>query len=146
MGEIRVKVKLTNAIDDALFREGRLDKKSIRRTTTNAVVDTGAVRCVIPMRILNKLGVHIRGESIASYADGHAETVGISGPIIFDLLGRDTAEEAFVLGDEVLIGQTVLEKLDLHTDSKNTRISPNPAHPDYAVNKIRRRKQIYRPA
>ena len=56
------------------------------------------------------------------------------------MLGRDTTEEAFVLGDEVLIGQTVLEKLDLLADCANLRVIPNPAHPDQPVNKIRRRR------
>ena len=58
-------------------------------------------------------------------------------PIIFDLLGRDTADEALVLGDEVLIGQTVLEKLDLLADCANRRVIPNPAHPDGPVTKVK---------
>ena len=58
-------------------------------------------------------------------------------PVAININGRDTAEEALVLGDEVLIGQTVLEKLDLHVDSANQRLIPNPAHPDQAVNKVK---------
>jgi predicted aspartyl protease len=143
MGEIRVKVKLTNAMDDELFQQGKLPEKKVRHYTADAVVDTGAVRSVIPPRVQKKLGVRIRGERVAAYADGRTETVGITGPIIFDVLDRDTMEEAFVLGDEVLIGQTVLEKLDLRTDSTNQKVIPNPAHPDQPVNKIRRRKEVW---
>ena len=58
-------------------------------------------------------------------------------PVAININGRDTAEEALVLGDEVLIGQTVLEKLDLHVDSANQRLIPNPAHPDQTVNKVK---------
>jgi hypothetical protein len=54
----------------------------------------------------------------------------------FEILGRDTIEEALVLGDEVLIGQTVLEKLDLQADCANRRLVPNPAHPDQLVSKV----------
>ncbi len=42
-----------------------------------------------------------------------------------------------VLGDEVLIGQTVLEKLDLLVDCRNQRVVPNPAHPDQPVTKVK---------
>jgi hypothetical protein len=58
-------------------------------------------------------------------------------PVIIESLGRDTLEEALVLGDEVLIGQTVLEKLDLLADCANNRLLPNPAHPDQPVSKIK---------
>lgn len=52
-------------------------------------------------------------------------------------MGRDTMEEALVLGDEVLIGQTVLEKLDLLADCARQRLVPNPAHPDQPVSKVK---------
>jgi hypothetical protein len=140
MGEIRVKVKLTNATDEALHRARKLARKKVRTYEADAVVDTGAVRSVIPTHVQQKLGVGIRGSRVAGYADGRTETVGITDGIIFDLLGRDTIEEAMVLGDEVLIGQTVLEKLDLLADCANRQVIPNPAHPDQPVTKIRRRR------
>ena len=98
---------------------------------------TGAVRSVIPTHVVEKVGVSLRGNRVAEYADGRKDTVGVTGPLIFDLLGRDTLEEALVLGDEVLIGQTVLEKLDLLADCANQRLIPNPAHPDQPVSKVR---------
>jgi hypothetical protein len=52
-------------------------------------------------------------------------------------LHRRTSDDALVLGDEVLIGQTLLEKMDLLVDCPNQRIIPNPAHPDVAVNKLK---------
>ncbi len=51
--------------------------------------------------------------------------------------GRDTVEDAMVLGDEVLIGQTVLEKLDLWADCAGRRLVPNPANPDQSVTKVK---------
>ena len=42
-----------------------------------------------------------------------------------------------VLGDEALIGQTALEKLDLFVDWVNRRLVPNPAHPDRPVSKVK---------
>jgi hypothetical protein len=39
----------------------------------------------------------------------------------------------------VLIGQTVLEKLDLLADCAGRRLIPNPKHPDQPVSMVRRR-------
>jgi len=101
------------------------------------VVDTGAVRTVLPVHIVQQLGLAIRGQRMAEYADGRKEAVGITEPVIIEWEGRDTLEEALVLGDEILIGQTVLEKLDLLVDCANNRLVPNPAHPNQPVSKVR---------
>jgi clan AA aspartic protease len=137
MGEIRAKVILTNALDEQLFRRKKVKKSAVRRYEADALIDTGAVRSVIPAQVMEKLGVLTRGNRVAEFADGRKETVGVTEPIIFDILGRDTLEEALVLGDEVLIGQTVLEKLDLLADCANRRVIPNPAHPDQPVSKVK---------
>ena len=137
MGEIRVKVILTNSADEMAHRRRKLKKSAIRRFEADALVDTGAVRSVIPIHVMEKLGVLERGKRVAEYADGRKDTVGITEPIIFDIFGRDTLEEALVLGDEVLIGLTVLNKLDLLADCANRRLVPNPAHPDQPVSKVK---------
>ena len=137
MGEIRVKVLLTNSADEMAHRRRKLKKSAIRRFEADALVDTGAVRSVIPIHVMEKLGVLERGKRVAEYADGRKDTVGITEPIIFDIFGRDTLEEALVLGDEVLIGLTVVNKLDLLADCANRRLVPNPAHPDQPVSKVK---------
>ena len=58
-------------------------------------------------------------------------------PVLVTLQGRDTLDEALVLGDEVLIGQTVLEKLDLFVDCQRGRVIPNPAHSDEPITKVK---------
>ena len=137
MGEVRVKAKLFNASDEALTRRGKLAKNEIRTYEADAMVDTGAVRSVIPTFVLEQLGLEIRGQRVAEYADGRKDTVGVSESVIINIMGRDTLEDALVLGDEVLIGQTVLEKLDLLVDCANNRLIPNPAHPDQPVTKVK---------
>ncbi len=52
-------------------------------------------------------------------------------------MNRDTVDNALVLGDEGLIGQTVLEKLDWLVDCARRRVIPNPAHPDQPITKIK---------
>jgi len=137
MGEIRAKVLLTNSMDEALHRRKKLKKSQIRRYEADALVDTGAVRAVIPAHVMEKLGVMTRGHRVVEYADGRNDTVEVTEPIIFEILGRDTQAEALVLGDEVLIGQIILEQLDLLADCANQRLIPNPAHPDQPVTKVK---------
>ena len=137
MGEIRVRVRLVSALDEMLARRGQLPADQVRIYEADAMVDTGAVRTVIPVHVLQQLGLDVRGQRVAEYADGRQDMVDVTEPLVVELLGRDTLEEALVLGDEVLIGQTVLEKLDLLADCANNQLIPNPAHPDQPVSKVK---------
>ena len=137
MGEVRVHVKLTNAIDEALVRRGQLPSDQMRVYEATALVDTGAVRSVLPAHVAQRLGLAMRGQRVAEYADGRQEIVGVTEPLVIDWEGRDTLEEALVLGDEVILGQTVLEKLDVLADCAGRRLVPNPDHPDQPVSKIK---------
>ena len=136
MGAVRVTARLTNAVDEGLVRRGLLQPHEVRTCEVDALVDTGAVRTVLPQEIVARLGLAIDGELVVQYADGRREVVNMTEPVRVELAGRDTAEEALVLGDEVLIGQTILEKLDLFVDSHGRRLIPNPAHPDRAVFRV----------
>ncbi|MBG1265125.1 retroviral-like aspartic protease family protein [Nostoc sp. WHI] len=136
MGAVRVKVKLTNAIDEALVSRGMLNPNMLRVYETEALVDTGAVRTVLPMSIVQQLGLRIRGQQIAQYANGSEESIGVTEPVIIELTGRETTEATLVTGNIVLIGQTVLETLDLLVDCRNQRLIPNPEHPNYPVMRI----------
>ena len=137
MGEVRTQALILNAVDEELARQGQIEPEQVRRYEADALVDTGAVRCVLPTHVVQQLGLAIRGQRMAEYADGRKESVGVTGPVIFNINGRDTMEEALVLGDEVLIGQTVLEKLDLQVDCTGQKLVPNPAHPDQPVTKVK---------
>jgi clan AA aspartic protease len=137
MGEVRVKAKLMNAVDEALVRRGMLKPEQIRTYEADALVDTGAVRTVLPSHVAARLGLETRGERVAEYADGRVEAVSVTEPLVVEIDGRDTLDEALILGDEVLIGQTVLEKLDLLVDCQRRRLVPNPAHPDQPVTKVK---------
>ncbi|MFL6213921.1 MAG: clan AA aspartic protease [Blastocatellia bacterium] len=137
MGEVRTEVNLTNAIDQGLVRRGQLAPDQVRRYKADALVDTGAVRMVVPPHVVQALGLAITGERLAEYADGRKDIVGMTEPIDIVIQGRSTFDEALVLGDEVIVGQTVLEKLDLWVDCNSRRLIPNPAHPDQPVSKVK---------
>lgn len=137
MGEVRTIVTLTNATDQVLARRGKLALEDVHTYTADALVDTGAVRTVLPPHVVQRLDLAIRGQRVVELADGRKESVGLTEPVEIDIDGRNTIEDALVLGDEVIIGQTVLETLDLHVDCANKRLFPNPAHPDQPVVKIK---------
>ncbi len=137
VGEVRVKVKLTNAGDEVLVRRGLLTADKIRSYEAEALVDTGAVRSVLPIHVVQLLGLAIVDKARATYANDAAEDVDVTEMVGIRLLGRRTSEETLVLGSEVLIGQTVLESLDLQVDCTNQRVIPNPAHPDQPMIKIK---------
>ncbi len=136
MGAVSVQVKLTNAVDEELVNRGLLNPSLLRVYETQALIDSGATRTVLPSSIVQQLGLRIRSQEMAQYADGRQELVGLTGAVIIELLGRETIEAAMVTGNEVLIGQTVLETLDLLVDCKNQRLIPNPAHPDQPVLRV----------
>lgn len=136
VGAVRTQVKLTNAIDEALVSRGLLAPRLLRVVETQALVDTGSVYLVLPAAIVEQLGLRILGQQLARYADGREESVGVTEALRIECQGRQTTEDALVTGDTVLIGQVVLEKLDLLVDCKNQQLVPNPANPDYPVTYI----------
>jgi clan AA aspartic protease len=137
MGEVKVKVKLTNPFDKAMVREGVKKSEEIRTLEAVALVDEGAVQCVLPQHIVDALGLKGVHRQTVQYADGRSDIVDVVEPVLMEIIGRKTYEECLVLGDEVLIGQTALEKTDLHVDCRNRSILPNPAHPNQPIIKVR---------
>jgi predicted aspartyl protease len=133
MKEVRVEVRLTNALDAMLAHQQSLPARVVRTTVESAMVDTGAVCSIIPEALAKRLGIVCYEQREARFADGRQELVGVTEPILFELAGRKTFEEAMVLGDEVLIGQTVLEKTDLLVDCANGCVVPNPKNPQRPV-------------
>ena len=136
MGEVRARIKFINAYDVVRFEQGEISESDVRRYEVDAVVDTGAIQTVIPQAVADVLGVSIRGKRPVRYADSRSEIVGVTFPVIAEIMGRDTAEECLVLGSEVLIGQTMLEKTDLLVDCANARLVPNPKNPDGPVFRV----------
>jgi hypothetical protein len=114
MGEVRVVTRLTNAVDEELVRRGLLSADQVRSCEADALVDTGAVRTVVPPHIAALLGLAFRGQRTAEYADGRTEAVSVTGPLVVELQGRDTLEDALV-----------------------RRLVPNPAHPDQPITKVK---------
>jgi hypothetical protein len=106
LGGIRVEVKLTNAVDETLVSRGLLAPHLLRSLSTQALVDTGALTLVIPPTLTEQLGLRIRRQQVARYANGFEETIGVTDGVIIECEGRQALVEALVVGDEVLIGHS----------------------------------------
>jgi clan AA aspartic protease len=134
MGEVHVRVRLSNAVDVTLVQEGELDSEEVRTCEVDAMIDTGATRSLIPQDVFEKLGLSVLREATGILADGTRIPTPFSSGIVFELEGRMTIEGAYVLGDSVLIGQTVLESTDLLVDCKNHKVIAK--HPEGPVHRL----------
>ena len=137
MGAVRVSIKLKNAVDEELVSRALLAPRLLREVEFTGLVDTGAVSLVIPQDIVTQLGLRILHQRVAEFVNGEQQTIGVTGAIIVECENRATTDEALVVGNEVLIGQVILEKLDLVVDCKNQKLIPNPANTNYPVAMIK---------
>jgi hypothetical protein len=78
LGEVRVRVKLTNGGDEVLVRRGLLTADKIRSYEADALVDTGAVRSVLPIHVVQLLGLAVIDKARATYANDAAEDVDVT--------------------------------------------------------------------
>lgn len=139
MGEIVASVELENTADRNIASEGLRDESTIRRTTVDGVVDTGAVMLVLPENVVGRLGLKTQRQVVVSYADERKETRPVAGPVTIRIGNRFMISEC-VVGpplSEPLIGQIVLEALDLVADCTNRTVAPRPESPDSPLLKLK---------
>ena len=122
MGEIRASVTLENRDDRGAVQLGLRSEADVRRATVEGVVDTGAVSLVIPDEIARQLGLQHWGTRTVVYADERREQRPVT-DVTIEIGNLATRTEAIVgpAGSEVLIGQLVLEALDLIADCRRER-------------------------
>ena len=136
MGEIRASVRLENSWDRENVDRGLGVEADVRRTTVEGIVDTGAVNLVIPEEIAQELGLRHRRTRTVVYADERREERPVTVVTIeIGNLATDTEAIVGTAGSEVLIGQVVLETLDLIADCKARTLAPR--HPEGPVLAVR---------
>ena len=139
MGEIVASVELENTADRSIASQGLRDVSTIRRTTVEGVVDTGAVMLVLPENVVSRLGLETQREVVVAYADKRKETRPVAGPVTIRIGNRFMNTDC-VVGpplSEPLIGQIVLEALDLVADRTNRTVAPRPESPDSPLLKLK---------
>ena len=117
MGEIRVRVKLSNLADPS------------RRATAEMLVDTGATRVSLPGGLVRRLGLKKVAEAHVEYADGRKARVPVVAPLKITIDGRVAVSDAVSAParTEPLLGLLALEALDLVPDPTTRRLKPK--HP-----------------
>ena len=136
MGQVKIEITIRNARDVAMARLGHLPLEQVHTYTTQGLIDTGATRSVLPPFVAERLGLVRLSRTEARYANGWLEEVDVTEPFLVEIRGRETSDDAMVLGEDVLLGVTLLEKLDLLVDCTHQRLIPNPAHPDQPVFRV----------
>lgn len=133
MGEIAVDFELENPVDLGIFERGLGDESSVRLSRVRGIVDTGAIMLVLPQNVVERLGLRIQETVVVRYADDRGEERPMAGPVTVRIGDRSMRTDCLVgpPGSEVLIGQVVLETLDLIADSANRRLTPRT--PDYPL-------------
>lgn len=129
MAEIRASMMLENSDDRAVFNRGYGDRNDIRRTWTEGIINTGGVSLMIPEEIARKLGLQHEGTREVVYSDERRDERPVA-HVTITLLERTTWTEAVIgpEGSQLLIGQVVLDLLDLIPDCRNRKLTAR--HPD----------------
>ena len=136
MGQVHIRVLLTNYREAVLARLGQFDATQVHRYATEALIDTGATRSVLPPAVAEQLGLLRLGRTEAKYADGRVEEVDVSEAFFVEMLGRNAVTTAMIVGEQVLLGVTVLEELDLMVDCKRHQLVPYQGTQDQPVFRV----------
>ena len=126
MGKVVEKVKLTSLFE--------LEKS----VEVDAIIDTGATMLVLPQDVIEELGLRKIGEGRVRYANNQIQIKSVYRGVILELKGRDGIFDVLgeVEGSEPLVGQIVLEALDLIVDPITKTVLPNPRSPDMPMTEI----------
>lgn len=139
MGEIVASMELENAGDREVVSQGLRDESTVRRTTVDGVVDTGAVMLVLPEDVVERLGLRTQREVVVAYANEYRETRQVAGAVKVQIGNRFMIADC-IIGpprSEPLIGQIVLAALDLVADCGNRTLAPRPESPDSPLLKLK---------
>src|SRR5271166_3253117 len=131
MGEIRVRMRLENEGDLYLHDRRKLSRKKVRKAEIEAVVDTGAVMLLLPQELVEQLGLRRAGKVVVRLAN--EERVELEKATGIHLAIGDRQMSASCLigppGCEPLVGQLVMEDLDLIPDPILRTLTPRPESP-----------------
>jgi predicted aspartyl protease len=126
MGKVIEKLKLTSLFDASKSAE------------VDAVIDTGATMLVLPLSVVQELGLRKIGEVTVKYADNHKKKKSVYAGLLLELKGRVGSFDVLAEenGTQPLVGQMVLRQLDLIVDPREEQLMPNPMSPDMPMVEI----------
>lgn len=126
MGKVIERIGVTNVFEPE------------RTVEIEAVIDTGATMLVLPQDVIDKLNLRKMREVKVRYANNKTEVKSVYGVVTVEVCGR--AGEFDVLaepkGAQPLVGQIILEQLDLVVDPSTKRVMPNPRSPEMPMMEV----------
>jgi clan AA aspartic protease len=131
MGEIRAKVLIENQRDRILAEAGHLQPSAVRRLELDALVDTGAVMVLLPQDVVEALGLTVEGNIIVTLANDQKVELSRARHLSLTLGDRQMDTDCLVGPPrcEPLLGQLVLERLDLVLDPVKRTVTARPDSP-----------------
>ena len=131
MGEVTVRLCLENAWDRYRCTSKEIKESQIRKEEVTALVDTGAVMLMLPQDLVESLGLVSTRKAIVRYADERKEERDIAGVVAVKIGKREMMTECIVgyPGSEPLVGQIVMEVMDLLVDCNEQTLKPRPESP-----------------
>ena len=139
MGQIVVEIKLENTSDRHLARVGVTAEGDVRRETIRAAVDSRAmIMLALPPDVVERLGLSELDRVATISVDGRLGEAQVAGPLTAWIGDRQMTAECLVLpeGAEAVVGQLVLNVLDLHPDPVNGALNPRPESPDHPLLRV----------
>jgi len=139
MGEVKVEIELENALDRELVRLGHIKENQLRSVKCRALADSGAVMLVLPQDLVEALGLREAGKAIVTYADERKEERPLAGIVTVRVGARMTSVNCVVgpPSSEPLVGQVVLETMDLLVDCAQQTLTPRPESPFLPLLKLK---------
>ena len=109
-----------------------------RSAEVEAVIDTGATMLVLPEDVVAALGLKKVRDVRVRYANGQGDVKTIYGIVTVEIQGRTGNFDVLAEpeGSQPLVGQIVLEELDLVVDPRSRKLTPNPESPDMPMVEI----------
>ena len=132
MGKIVIKALLSNNQDLTRLADGRIVVDQVRQQEQELIVDTGARAVGLPLSIIERLGLPPTRKVTVTLSDGSRQERQLYGELRVQVGDRDDVFSCVAKpeGAPLLLGQLVLEALDLVVDCGQQRLIPNPEAPD----------------
>lgn len=138
MGKVETKVILTNYDDVVAAKRGLIQPEEVRKLEAVGLLDTGATRLILPQDIVDKLGLETSRKVTVVYGDNRKGEKKIAGVVSVQIDNRTEETSCIVeeTGAKILIGQIVLEGMDLYVDFKSGKLIPRPGYEDMPLMEI----------
>ena len=132
MGKVVTKAWLRNNQDVTRLADGRIAVEQVRQQEQELIVDTGARAVGLPLPIIEQLGLPATRKVTVTLSDGSRKERQLYGELRVQVGDRDDVFSCVAKpeGAPLLLGQLVLEALDLVVDCGQQRLIPNPEAPD----------------